>query len=65
MKSWTPLVKAMLVNGQGGVVSLGVGDMTDVDMSSAGHVPLMARLWSGIKLWDTGCLVHLACHLSS
>lgn len=27
------------VNGQGGIVSLGVGDMTDVDTSSEGHVP--------------------------
>lgn len=27
------------VNGQGGIVSLGIGDMTDVDTSSAGHTP--------------------------
>lgn len=27
------------VNGQGGVVSLGIGDLTDVDTSTAGHVP--------------------------
>ena len=27
------------VNGQGGVVSLGIGDLTDVETASAGHVP--------------------------
>ena len=27
------------VNGQGGVVSLGIGDLTDVEIASAGHVP--------------------------
>ena len=27
------------VNGQGGVVSLGIGDLTDVDTTSSGHVP--------------------------
>ena len=28
------------VNGQGGVVSLGITDLTDVDTSTAGHVPV-------------------------
>ena len=27
------------VNGQGGVVTLGIGDLTDVDTSTAGHIP--------------------------
>ena len=31
--------EVLSVNGQSGIVSLGIGDMTDVDTSSAGHVP--------------------------
>ena len=35
------------VNGQGGVVSLGIGDLTDVETASAGHVPSdgQALIW--------------------
>ena len=36
------------VNGQGGVVTLGITDLTDVDTSSAGHVPTDGQFLS----WD-------------
>jgi len=48
------------VNGKSGVVSLGIGDLTDVDTSSAGHVPSDGQylVWNaGMNHWMPATLV--------
>lgn len=48
------------VNGQGGIVSLGIGDLTDVDTSTAGHVPADGQylVWNeSMGHWMPGTVV--------
>ena len=48
------------VNGQGGVVSLGITDLTDVDTSTAGHVPTDGQylVWNeSMGHWMPGTVV--------
>ena len=48
------------VNGQGGIVSLGIGDLTDVDTTNAGHVPTDGQylVWNeSMGHWMPGTIV--------